>query len=98
MDRAAELMRELEPFQKKCTEEGRPVEISLEETFPGDISTSFFVHVTAAWIGTMTCYAAITILSEILWQTTDIPVRRKVFSFKVHVTKEDPHYFDLITT
>lgn len=85
---STELAVLLEPFQKKCFEKGRPLTtISLEEAYPGDISTSYIVQVTAPWIDDMSAYEAIDFLFDILWETTDEPTRRKVFSIKVSGVK-----------
>lgn len=85
-------MDKLVPFQKKCAAKGRPVDIFVEEVYPGDISTSFYVKVKAAWVDKMDCSDVIDFLVDILWETTGEKIREKIFSIKVHNSKEEFHY------
>lgn len=83
MDRR-ELKELLKPFIDKCAEKGRPLtNVCIEEAYPGDNSTSYIIQVTAPWIYQMSCFNALDILFDILWETTDEETRKKVFSIQI---------------
>jgi hypothetical protein len=91
MDRS-ELKNSLEPFRQKCAENGKPLtDICLEEAFPGDASTSYIMQVKADWIDGWTCFAVLDVLFDILWETTDEMVRRKIFSIQVLDSRQMLH-------
>jgi len=91
MDRT-ELEQLLIPFQLKCAENDKPLEnIYLKEAFPGDVSTSYIVQVKASWIEGMSAYDAIDVLFDILWETTDEEIRKKVFSIQVLGSSDQLH-------
>jgi len=91
MDRS-ELKNLLEPFRLKCTEIGRPLaDVCLEEAFPGDVSTSYIMQVKAEWIDGLPCYAVLDVLFDVLWETTDEMVRRKIFSIQVLDGRQATH-------
>lgn len=98
MDRA-ELKELLKPFEVKCAERGRQIEgICVEDAFPGDISTSFIVQVKAPWVDGMYCSDAIDLLFDILWETTNEEIRKKVFSIQVIDSKDELHCWSEPTT
>lgn len=83
MDRD-ELKRLLQPFRDECEKQGRPLkEIQLKEAFPGDISTSYILQISADWIEEIPAWDAIDFLFDILWKTADEEVRKHVFSIQV---------------
>ncbi|WP_159467268.1 hypothetical protein [Dyadobacter sp. 3J3] len=89
MDRR-ELKELLKPFIAKCADYGKPLsDLSIEEAYPGDNSTSYIIKVMAPWINDMSCFSAIDILFDILWETTDEEIRKKVFSIQVVNDKEE---------
>ncbi len=93
MDRT-ELKNILEPFKVKCAEKGKPLaDLCVEEAFPGDISTSFIIQVKAPWVDDMYCSEAIDFLFEALWETTEVEIRRKIFSIQVLDSKDQLHCF-----
>lgn len=91
MDRAT-LKTALEPFLEKCASKGRPlVDICFEEAFPGDSTTSFFVQVKAPWIDELSCSAALDFLFEVLWETTSVEIRKKVFCIQILDSSDQLH-------
>ena len=91
MDRT-ELKELLKPFEARCAERGKPLEgICVEDAFPGDISTSFIVQVKAPWVDEMYCSDAIDFLFDILWETTDEEIRKKVFFIQVIDSQGELH-------
>lgn len=82
----------LVPFIAKCAEKGKAITgICVEEAFPGDISTSYIVKVQAPWVDNMYCSDAIDFLFDVLWETTDEELRRKIFSIQVLSSKNELH-------
>lgn len=91
MDRK-QLKELLQPFLAKCAEEGKPLkDICVEEAFPGDLSTSYIIQVKASWVDEMYCSEAIDFLFDILWETTDEEIRKKVFSIQVLDSNDELH-------
>ena len=91
MDRT-ELKELLKPFEAKCAEKGKPLDgICIEDAFPGDSSTSFIVQVKAHWVDDMYCYEAIDFLFDVLWETTDEEIRKKVFFIQVIDSRGELH-------
>lgn len=91
MDRDT-LETKLQPFVLKCAEKGYPLRSHcLDEAYPGDDSTSYFLRVTAEWIDTMDCSGALDILIDILWETTDIETRTMIFAIIIHDKHEQLH-------
>lgn len=83
MDRA-ELMKALEPFNVRCAELGRPLDIvRLEEAYPGDSSTSYIVQVEAAWANGRSLWYAIDFLFNVLFETVPYKTRTKIFTIQV---------------
>lgn len=84
MDRE-ELKNELAGFIAHCEKKGKPItDICVEEAYPGDSSTSYFVKVKADWIdGVITCSSVLDFLFDSLWETTTVAVREKIFAIKV---------------
>jgi len=82
----------LEPFKLKCAEKGKPlIDMCAEEAFPGDNSTSFIVQVKAAWVDQMDCTDAIDFLFDTLWDTTDLELRKRIFSIQVLNSEDELH-------
>jgi hypothetical protein len=97
MDRK-ELMLALAPFKTRCAEKGRPLtRICLEEAFSGDISTSYIVQVQAPWVDNMYCSDAIEFLFDVLWETTNEEIRKRIFSIQVISSKNELHCWSDIT-
>ena len=91
MDRK-QLREQLQAFQLKCLEKGRPIaEICLEEAYPGDSSTSYIVQVKALWIDGLDCYSALDFLFDILFETTNEETRKKIFSIQVLDSTNELH-------
>lgn len=85
-----ELKELLKPFIAKCAENGKPLsDVSIEEAYPGDNSTSYIIQVVAPWIYEMSCFNALDFLFDILWETTDEETRRKIFSIQILNNKEE---------
>ena len=83
MDRT-ELKKRLVPFKERCAEKGRPlIGLCLEEAYPGDSSTSFIVQVKAHWFDGLSCSEIIDFLFDILWETTDVATRTKIFYLQI---------------
>lgn len=84
MDRT-QLNIALNKFLAYAAKNGYPLEnLCLEEAFPGDVSTSYIVHITAPWVSSMTCSAALDILIDFLWITIEEQDRRQIFSLSIH--------------
>jgi hypothetical protein len=91
MDRK-QLKELLQPFRQKCAEQGKPLtDICIVEAFPGDSSTSYIVQVKADWIDGTSCADAIDFLFDILWDTTEEEIRKKIFSIQVLNSKDVLH-------
>lgn len=83
----------------RCAEEHKPlIDICIEEAFPGDTSTSFIVQVKALWVEGMHCSDAIDFLFDTLWETTDEPTRRKVFSIQILDSRDELHCWQEATS
>jgi hypothetical protein len=84
----------LQPFLLECTKRGYPLRSHcLEEAYPGDDSTSYFLRVTVDWIDTMDCSGALDVLLDILWETSDIETRTKIFAIIIHDKDDRLHCF-----
>lgn len=85
MDRA-KLENKLDTdFKAGCLKKGYPlIDICLEEAYLGDISTSYIVNIVAQWAKDMDCSAALDILIDILWETTEIEYREAIFSINIY--------------
>jgi hypothetical protein len=82
----------LQPFSLKCTEKGKPLtDMCIVEAFPGDSSTSYIIQVKADWVDGASCSDALEFLFEILWETTDEEIRKKVFSIQILDSKDILH-------
>lgn len=91
MDRE-ELKKALQPFIGACSDKGRPiVDFCLEEAFPGDTSTSFFIQVKAPWIDDLSCSEALDFLLEVLWDTTSVDTRKKIFCIQILDSADQMH-------
>lgn len=74
----------LQSFRKACQAKGRPLtDMCIIEAYPGDVSTSYIVQVKANWVEEMDCSEAIDFLIDILWETSDEKVRKRIFSIEV---------------
>ncbi|SEI99591.1 hypothetical protein SAMN05216327_105177 [Dyadobacter sp. SG02] len=83
MDRA-ELIKALKPFSVRCAELGRPLDnITLEEAYPGDSSTSYIVQVEAVWANGRSLWYAIDFLFDVLFETVSYKMRTKVFTIQM---------------
>jgi hypothetical protein len=84
MDRT-QLEQHLASFRLSCQNAGYPVnDFCLTEAFPGVSGTSYIIDIQEDWIGTMSCSAALDILLGILWKTTSVDVRKKIFCFRLN--------------
>lgn len=91
MDRT-ELKKRLEPFRTKCAEKAKPLmDICLKEAYEGDSSTSFIVQVKVQWIESMSYSDAIEFLFDVLWETTTVETREKVFAIQILGSKDILH-------
>jgi hypothetical protein len=91
MDRK-ELKELLKPFEARCAEKGKSLAgICVEDAFPGDSSTSFIVQVKAPWADNIDCSHAIDFLFDVLWETTDEELRKKIFFIQVIDSRGELH-------
>ena len=89
-----ELEKNLETFFIKCKEKGYPL-----ETFCliGNDS-EYILEVKAIWIDELdSCSKALDILNDILWDTTDVEIRKRIFAISVLDSEEQPHCYTEIT-
>jgi len=87
-----QLRQLLQPFRQKCIEQRKPLtDICIVEAFPGDSSSSYIVQVKADWIDGTSYADAIDFLFDILWDTTEEEVRKKIFSIQVLKSKDVLH-------
>lgn len=89
MDRT-ELINQLQPFAKQCEKERFPIkDIFLEEAYPGIKSTSFIVKIVATdWLDNIEYSQALHKLLEILWKTTSLEIRKKIFVLALYSEDE----------
>ncbi len=74
----------MNPFREKCAQKGRPLSgFGIKEALPGDISTSYIIQVKASWMNAMPFSEALEFLIDILWETTDVETRRKIFTIQL---------------
>ncbi|PRY36027.1 hypothetical protein CLV58_113158 [Spirosoma oryzae] len=93
MDRDT-LETKLQPFVLACAEKGYQLRAHcLDEAYPGDSSTSYFLRVTADWIDTMDCSGALDVLLDILWDTTDTETRAMIFAIIIHDKNDQLHCY-----
>jgi hypothetical protein len=91
MDRDT-LTSALIPFVEECQKRHIPLrDYCLEEAFPGDDSTSYFLRVTAEWIDMMDCSGALDQLIDALWDTIPTEVRMHIFAITIHDKNENLH-------
>lgn len=87
---SAELNQRLQPFFKSCAEKGKAIEkYTIEEAYPGDPTTSYFVNVKSAWLDTLSTSEALDILFDTLWETADVETRTKVFAIKLFKSNKE---------
>ncbi len=79
-------------FKLGCSIKGYPIDdICLEEAYAGDIATSFIVNVVASWVKDMDCSAALDVLIDVLWETTEFQHRAAIFSINVFADEKTLH-------
>lgn len=89
MDRE-KLKSDLAIFFKKCKEIGKPIdEFAIVEAFPGNIATSYVLKIRAEWANNMSCYEALEILFDILWDSSPIDIRKNIFCILIVDKHED---------
>lgn len=83
MDRK-QLENSLTNFRNKCSEINKPIDsLILEEAFPGDSSTSYFLNIKASWLDTLSSYDSLKFLYDALWETTTEEIRKNIFTIKL---------------
>ena len=89
-----ELEKNLQKFFMKCQEKGYPL-----ETFCFiENNTEFILEVKANWIDKLdSCSKALDILNDILWDTTNVETRKRIFAISVLDSEEQPHCYSEIT-
>ena len=88
------LNKNLETFFKKCYEKGYP----LENYCLIENDTEYILEVKANWIDELdSCSKALDILNDILWETTDVETRKKIFAISVLDSEAQPHCYTEIT-
>ena len=89
-----ELEKNLQTFFKKCEEQGYPLEtFCLIEN-----DTDYILEVKANWIDELdSCSKALDILNDILWDTTNVETRKRIFAISVLDSEEQPHCYTEIT-
>ena len=85
-----ELEKNLKMFFDKCIEKKYPLEsFCLVEN-----DTDYILEVKANWIDELdSCSKALDILNDILWETTDVEIRKKIFAISILDAKEQPHCY-----
>ena len=79
MDRA-ELANKLQPFIEECAKRQKPLEKAcLEEFISGD-PTSYFLLVKSDWIDKVSSSESLEFLFDVLWDTTVVETREKIFT------------------
>jgi len=79
----------LNKFSAYAAKNGYPLKnLCLEEAYPGVISTSYIVHVTAPWLINMSYSAALDILIDFLWITVAEQDRKRIFLLNMHNDKQ----------
>jgi hypothetical protein len=93
MDRK-QLESKLDRFVQKCKEDNYPLEsLCLVENV-----TDFTLEVKSKWIDELnSCTKAINILTNILWETTDVETRKKIFAISILDIDEQPHCYEELT-
>lgn len=89
-----ELEKNLQSFLKRCEEKGYPLEtFCLIEN-----DTDYILEVKANWIDELdSCSKALDILNDILWDTTNVETRKRIFAISVLDSEEQPHCYTEIT-
>lgn len=91
MDRES-INRVIVPFIEECKHRGIPLkDYCLEEAFPGDANSSYFLRVTAEWIDDMDCSDALDKLIDVLWDTVDAEYRACIFAINIHNKNDQLH-------
>lgn len=91
MDRN-KLNTEVGNFIKRCAEMGKQVSAyCLNEAYPGDSSTSFFLQLKADWIKDDECFEAISFFTDIMFDVMSEEARRKIFSIQVFEKDDELH-------
>lgn len=89
-----ELEKNLEAFFKKCNDKGYP----LENFCLINNETDFILEVKANWIDELdSCSKALDILNDILWDTTNVETRKRIFAISVLDSDEQPHCYTEMT-
>ena len=84
------LNKNLGAFFKKCNDKGYP----LENYCLIENDTEYILEVKANWIDELdSCSKALDILNDILWETTDVETRKKIFAISVLDAEEQPHCY-----
>jgi hypothetical protein len=98
MDRD-QLTTALMPFVEECQRRGIALrDYCLEEAFPGDASSSYFLRVTAEWIDLMDCSGALDRLIDVLWDTVSVEIRTYIFAITIHDKNDNLHCWTSNTT
>jgi hypothetical protein len=89
-----ELEKKLQVFFEKCREKGFPLEnyCIIEE------NSEYILEVKANWIDELeSCSKALDILNDILWDTTNIETRKKIFAISILDSEEQPHCYTKVS-
>src|SRR5437667_931088 len=93
MDRG-KLKLEIEKFIGKCSDKGKPIsEYCLNEAYPGDSTTSYFLQLKADWVKDDECFDAISFFTDVMFDVMSLEARKKIFSIQV-VKKNDEFHCD----
>jgi hypothetical protein len=85
-----ELEKNLRNFFEECKTKGYPLETYclIED------NTEYILEVKANWIDQLdSCSKALDILNDILWDTTNVETRKRIFAISVLDSEEQPHCY-----
>lgn len=87
-----QLISEVKKFAKQCAFAKRPINsFCLNEAYPGDSSTSYFLDIKADWIEEGECFDAISFFTDVMFDIMTVEARRKIFSIRVFTNEEALH-------
>lgn len=85
-----ELEKNLQNFFEECKTKGYPLETYclIED------NNEYILEVKANWINELdSCSKALDILNDILWDTTNVETRKRIFAISVLDSEEQPHCY-----
>ena len=87
-----QLKASLREFQVACERRGYPFsDFCLVEAYPGDNSSSYCLEIKAPWVDGQPCSDILDNLFDILFKTTTVEIRKKIFSIQLLDSDDSLH-------